>query len=80
MSKDLRIGEAAEFRMYARQLRIFRAEQPVEELHKTLDFLKETHDFFDERYIELFKMCCDLDFVEALGSAGVSYCHDRDNT
>lgn len=79
MSTRLKIGHAAEFRMYARQLRMIRAEQPVEELHEALDFLKETHDFFDERYIELFKMCCDLDFVEALGSAGVSYCHDRDD-
>lgn len=77
-AENLKIGDAAEFRMWASQLQAFGQDLDKEQLRKALDvlFSKST---LPKQYVHLFKMCCDLEFVTALGSAGVSYCHDRDS-
>ena len=75
---ELKIGDAAEFRMYASQLQAFDKELDKDKLREALTVLFSKFNI-PQQYVELFKMCCDLDFVIALGSAGVSHCHDRDN-
>jgi hypothetical protein len=71
------LSAGAMFRMHARQLTLSRNEIDTDSMRESLD------DIFDgsgipSQYVELFKMVCDLEFVEAAGSAMVDCYYVRE--
>lgn len=69
------LGDCALFRMYAAQLKLFGSHWDTEELHELIDEYLSAE--LPEQYIALFKMVCDLDFVQYLGDAGVKIYYQR---
>lgn len=61
--------------MYAAQLKLFGSHWDTEELHALIDEYLSAE--LPEQYIALFKMVCDLDFVQYLGDAGVEIYYQR---
>ena len=73
------LNEGATFRMHARQLALFRKEIETDSMCEMLGDIFAGSDI-PSQYIELFKMVCDLDFVEAAGSAMVNYFHAQEQS
>lgn len=69
-----KINDGALFRMYSRQIDIFRVAIDDEYAFEQIDSLD-----LPEQYKEMFKMCCNLQFVEAAGSALVHVGHEEGN-
>lgn len=66
------LNDGATFRMFARQLELYRKDIDIESMHETPDDVFAGSDI-PAQYIQLFKMVCDLTFVESAGSAMVSH-------
>lgn len=59
-----KIDKGATFRMYSRQIGLYRNDIDEDHAREVIDSLD-----IPQQYKELFFMCCDLEFVEAAGSA-----------
>lgn len=59
-----KIDKGATFRMYSRQIGLYRNDIDEDRAREVIDSLD-----IPQQYKELFFMCCDLEFVEAAGSA-----------
>jgi hypothetical protein len=59
-----KINEGATFRMHSRQIGLYRNDVDQEYAFKQINALD-----MPEQYKEMFKMCCNLEFVEAAGNA-----------
>lgn len=69
------LNDGATFRMYARQLELYRKDIDIESMRETLGYMFAGSDI-PAQYIQLFKMVCDLEFVESAGSAMVSHYYE----
>lgn len=59
-----KIERGATFRMHARQIGLYRNDIDEDRAREVIESLD-----VPQQYKELFFMCCDLEFVEAAGSA-----------
>ncbi|HEY3591902.1 MAG TPA: hypothetical protein VGL07_17815 [Buttiauxella sp.] len=64
------LSDGATFRMHARQLILSRNDMDIDSMRETLGDIFAGSDI-SPQYVELFRMVCDLEFVEAAGSAMV---------
>lgn len=59
-----KIDAGATFRMYSRQIGLYRNDIDEDRAREVIDALD-----IPQQYKELFFMCCNMEFVEAAGSA-----------
>jgi len=69
-----KINDGALFRMHSRQIGLFRNDVDDDYAFEQIDSLD-----LPDQYKEMFKMCCNLQFVEAAGSALVHVGHEEKN-
>lgn len=64
------LNEAATLRMYARQLRLFRKEVDIKEVHSILESMRGS---LPDQYIDMFKHVSDLDATMRVADAAVNH-------
>lgn len=64
------LSEAATLRMYARQLRLFRKEVSLREVHSIIESMRGS---LPEQYIDMFKHVSDLDATMRVADAAVNH-------